>query len=81
MSKITSAFLWVEERLDGGAWFRRAYLFLAMWMNTKTLLWALDFASASPRPGLEVAAIVGAVAAIPGAVMAHAFQVYLASRG
>lgn len=80
MNRITSIFLWVEDRLDNGAWFRRAYLFLAMWMNAKVLLWALDFASITQRPGLEVAAIIAAIAAIPSAVMAHAFQVYLSSR-
>ena len=78
---LTKVFEWVETRLDEGAWFRRSYLILAMWMNARTLLWAMEFATNSTRPGLELAAIVGAIAAIPGAVMAHAFQVYLTSRG
>ena len=73
-------FEWIEERMDKGAWFRRAYLALAMWMNVRAMLWATEFASSSLKPGLEIAAIIAAVAAIPGAVMAHAFQVYLTSR-
>ena len=78
---MTRLFQWIEERLDKGAWFRRAYLCLAIWMNVRAMLWATDFASTSVRPGMEVAAIIAAIAAIPGAVMAHAFQVYLTSRG
>lgn len=77
---ITALVEWIEERLDKGAWFRRAYLILAMWMNVRAMLWATEFASSSDKPGLEIAAIIAAVAAIPSAVMAHAFQVYLTSR-
>lgn len=72
--------LWLEERLDKGRWIRRLYLVGAFILNAQTLLWAQRFADMSLRDGVQIAAIVTAVAAIPGAVMAHAFTIYSKSR-
>ena len=47
----------------------------------QTTLWAMRFAEVNAdRPGIEVAAIVGAVSAIPGTVAAFAFKQYAESK-
>lgn len=80
---LTKAFKWVETRLDEGAWFRRCYVLAATVLVWNTTTWAQAFAVANAhRPGLEVAAIIGAVAAIPGLIVTFAFNQYLqAKRG
>jgi hypothetical protein len=78
---ITAAFEWVETRLDRGMWFRRLYVLAATVLTWQVTLWAMRFAEVNAaRPGLEVAAIIGAVSAVPGAVVAFAFQQYVNSR-
>lgn len=82
MSRINEFIMWVELRLDQGAWFRRIYVIAAtvlVWICTR---WAMGYADANAaRPGIDVAAVIGAVSAVPGAVVAFAFQNYMQSRG
>ena len=78
---ITRAFEWLELRLERGQWFRRLYIMFASGLLWQTTLWAMKFAEVNAdRPGIEVAAIVGAVSAIPGTVAAFAFKQYAESK-
>ena len=77
---ITDWFKWIETRLDDGGWVRRFYLVLATAMTWKYVLWAMDFATASPRPGSDVAMIIGAIGVPIAAVQTFAFNAYLKSR-
>jgi hypothetical protein len=81
--KLTDAVKWVETRLHEGAWFRRGYVIAATVLTWTVTNWAMRFAEANAaRPGLEVAAMIAAVSAVPGAVVTFAFNQYLqAKRG
>jgi hypothetical protein len=79
--KVTLFCEWIETRLDKGAWFRRFYVILATFLTWKTTLWCFAYATANAqRPGLDVAAVITAVSAVPGVITAHAFKMYLDSR-
>lgn len=81
MRRITDIILWVERRLDEGRWFRRIYVVAATVLTWMVTAWAMRYAEANAsRPGIDVAAVIGAVSAVPGAVVAFAFQNYMASR-
>lgn len=78
---LTDAFKWVETRLHEGEWFRRAYVVAATVLTWQVTLWAMRFAEANAgRPGLEVAAMIAAVSAVPGAVVTFAFNQYLQAK-
>jgi hypothetical protein len=77
---LTKFFEWIETRLDKGAWFRRLYVIAATVLTWQVTLWAMRFAEVSTKDGFQIAAIIGAVAAVPGAVVAFGFQQYLNSR-
>jgi hypothetical protein len=77
---LTKAFRWVETRLEEGAWFRRLYVLWASILTAQVTFWSMRFAETSSKPGLEIAAIVTAVAAVPGAVVGFAFTQYLNAR-
>lgn len=80
--RFTEAVKWVETRLHEGAWFRRAYVVAATVLTWSVTNWAMRFAETNAdRPGLEVAAMIAAVSAVPGAVVTFAFNQYLASKG
>jgi hypothetical protein len=82
MERINAFFVWVEDRLERGAWFRRFYVIAATFLTWEVTRWCMVYATANAaRPGLDVAAVIGAVSAVPGAVVAFAFQNYMASRG
>lgn len=55
---------------------RRVAFFLVLGLTTKTLLWTLDFASTSPRPGVDIAAIIAAVWAPLTALQAAIIALY-----
>lgn len=57
MDKVTQ-FL---ARLDKWGFRRSAVMVTVMWMTWEVTQWAMWFALFSPKPGLEVAAIIGAV--------------------
>lgn len=75
-----SPILWLEARLDEGGWVRRAYLVAATAMNWRYIQWAMHFAETSPRPGSDVAMIIGAIGVPLAAVTGFAFTNYLSSR-
>ena len=78
---MTRWFQWVETRLEEGAWFRRAYVIAATVLIWSVTRWAMQFAEANAsRPGLDIAAIIAAVSAVPGAVVTFAFNQYLNTR-
>lgn len=77
---ITAAFVWLETRLDDGGWIRRTYLILATAMTWKYVLWAMGFATTSPRVGSDVAMIIAAIGVPIAAVQTFAFNAYLESR-
>jgi hypothetical protein len=79
---LTNAFRWIETRLEEGAWFRRLYVVAATVLIWNVTRWAMGYAEANAsRPGLDVAAIIAAVSAVPGAVVTFAFNQYLSTRG
>lgn len=79
--KVTLFFEWLETRLDKGAWFRRLYVVAATILTWEVTLWAMRFAEVNAaRPGIDIAAVITAVSAVPGAVVAFAFKQYLESR-
>lgn len=82
MNRLTAIFTWIEARLDEGAWFRRLYVVAATVLTWQVTLWAMRYADVNAaRPGMDTAAVIAAVAAVPGAVVTFAFNAYLQSRG
>lgn len=82
MNRVTAIIMWVEARLDEGKWFRRIYVVAATVLTWQVTWWAMRYAEVNAaRPGIDVAAVIGAVSAVPGAVVAFAFQQYMAARG
>ena len=80
MNRITEFIKWVETRLDEGGWVRRSYLVVATLMAWNFVIWSQNFAMTSPRPGAEVAMIIGAIGAVVAPITAFAFNNYLESR-
>lgn len=58
---------------------RLAFVWVAA-LTTYTLIWSTGFASASPRPGMEVAAILGAVWGPLTLLQGYVFNAYNAAR-
>lgn len=77
---MTRFFQWLETRLDEGGWVRRTYLVAASIMTWKVTIWSMVFAEVSKLPGVETAAVIGAVGVPIAAVQTFAFQNYLISR-
>lgn len=80
MNWLTRCFLWVEVRLDNGAWFRRLYVIFATVLSWNVIKWSMHFAETSNLPGVEVAAIIAAVTASVAAIQTFAFTDYMKSR-
>ena len=81
---ITRVSRWTGRLLDEGGWVRRGFLGLSVIATWKTMLWCFDYATASAlagRAGIDTAAVIGAVSAVPGALVTFAFKWYLESRG
>ena len=67
---------WIDHRnID-----LHAVLFVTLWLTWDVIRWALDFGLHSPRPGLEVAAIIGAILTPWGAMQAAMFAFYANAR-
>ena len=77
---ITRLFIWIETRFDDGGWMRKAYLALASLMTWNFVIWSQNFAMTSPRPGADIAMIIGAIGVPLSAVTGFAFREYLESR-
>jgi len=77
---MTKLFEWLEERLERGAWFRRVYVVVATVMTWRVTEWAFGYAATSKLPGIEQAAVIGAVTLPASAVVKFAFDAYMESR-
>lgn len=80
---MTAFFVWLETRLDQGAWARRAYLVAATVLTWQVVKWAQHYAElalAKGADGMGTATVIGAVSAVVGAVQGFAFKHYLDSR-
>ena len=60
---------------------RSAVLFITLWMTWRAFAWAALFAQATDMPGLDAAAIIGAVTAPITYLQAAAFKSYIDSKG
>ena len=76
ISTLTRVWDWIDKRdID------KHLLSMAVFYGTaKQVTWAMAFAAASPRPGLEVAAIIAAVTGPYAALQAAALKFYFESR-
>ena len=66
--------------LDNRGVIRRVVLGVAIWMTWEVSAWSMWYAVGNARPGLEIAAIIGAVTAPVAAFGGYVFKVYLDSR-
>lgn len=81
---MTSIFLWIEERLDNGMWFRRGLAVTTVWLTFSLTNWAAQYAEkalATKAALLDVAAVITAVAGIPLALLTLLFNKYIDGRG
>ena len=64
----------VMDFIDTRTVVRRAALLWVIWMTTQAFFWTFEFATNSPRSGVDVAAIIAAIwaplTALQGAVIA-----------
>ena len=51
----------IMDFIDQRAVVRRVAFFVVLAITISTILWSREFASTSPRPGMEVAAILAAI--------------------
>ena len=80
---VTRGAQWLERRLDEGGWVRRAILAFATYATWETTRWCFAYAEQAAiagRPGLDTAAVIGAVSAVPGGFATFVFKWYLESR-
>lgn len=61
---------------DEGNWGRKAVSYATLIATGRALYWAIEFASNSTRPGIEVAAIIAAVVAPLGIVQGAVAKFY-----
>lgn len=77
-------FKWIlafSKLLDDTYAIRRASLLFCAFLTWETLHWAMRFADMhTDKPGIEVAAVIGAVSAVVAALQAFAFRDYLNSK-
>ncbi len=73
---LTRSWDWIDDRdID------KHIVSIAVLLGTiKVTMWAMGFASSSPRPGIEVAAIIAAVTAPFMALQAAAIKFYFEAR-
>jgi hypothetical protein len=73
---ITRLWDWVDDRdID-----KHTISVMIMWGTWRITEWAMSYAHTSPRPGLEVAAIIAAVVTPYSALQAAAIAFYFKSR-
>lgn len=80
---LNSAFIWVEQRLDVGQWFRRLYVIAATILTWQTVMFSFHFAKQALDAKAEligVAAVIGAINAGVSIVQNAAFRSYLESK-
>ena len=80
---ITGAFKWIETRLDEGAWFRRGLAVTTVVLTFQLTTWAARFAEHAMEAKADLmatAAVIGAVAGVPLALLTMLFNRYAESR-
>lgn len=59
---------------------RRIVLFITLWMTWEAFVWAKEYAEFSELPGIEMAAVMGAVTAPITLLQGFVFKVYAEGR-
>ena len=77
MKLMTEFWDWVDTR----AVVRRVMTLGTFALTVWTIWWATEFAEASPRPGSDIAMIIGAVMVPINWLMGHLFTWYSKARG
>ena len=77
---ILSSFVQLYDALDDRDWDKHLIAVLTMCVSYKVLMWSIGFAGSSPRPGIDIAAILGAINAPLMAVQAAVLKFYIESR-
>lgn len=76
ISTLTRVWDWIDKRdID-----KHIVSVAILYGTVQQVAWAMAFAAASPRPGLEVAAIIAAVTTPYAALQAAALKFYFESR-
>lgn len=78
---------WLEDTadrtrriLDKGQVARTVMLYTTLYMTWRYFTWSLDFAQHSPRPGVDIAAILAATGVVVGGLQGYVFKAYLDGR-
>jgi hypothetical protein len=80
---LTKALIWLETRLEEGAWFRRGIAVAVLVLTYRLTEWAARFAEkalAAKADLLATAATITAVAGVPLALLTLLFNKYATSR-
>jgi hypothetical protein len=81
---LTKSLIWLETRLEEGAWFRRGIAVATIVLTFQLTTWAARFAEAALAAKADlmaVAATIGAVSGVPLALLTLLFNKYTDSRG
>jgi hypothetical protein len=70
----------VRRILDKGQVARTVMLYTTLYMTYDSYRWAVAFVASSPRPGIELAAIIGAVLAAVSGLQGYVFKAYIDGR-
>lgn len=70
----------VWDFIDRRGVIRRIVLGIAIWMTWRVSVWAMGYAVDSPRPGIDIAAIIAAVTAPVTVFGGYIFKQYVESR-
>jgi hypothetical protein len=76
--KLRAALSWVDRRHLISV--RSAVVAITVWMTWEVTKWAFAFAYASKLPGLETAAVIGAVTGPFSILQAAIFKFYMAAK-
>lgn len=80
MNKITSFFVWFENRLDQGQWFRRIYVIIATTSTLSAISWGKTFAMTTKMTGSDAALVLAALFAPLAAIQTFAFTDYMKAK-
>lgn len=80
---ITQVFLWIEQRLDAGSWFRRAVVVFTLILTYRLTNWSTLYAVTAITAKADLigtAGVITAVAGIPLGLLTLLFNKYVDSR-
>lgn len=80
---ITNVFLWIEQRLDAGAWFRRGIVIFTLVLTYRLTSWSTVYAITAITAKADLvgtAGVITAVAGIPLGLLTLLFNKYVDSR-